>query len=304
MTIAVVGGAGFIGRRIVKMLAAEGRDVVSLDVMDAGWVERENVKAQSRLLDLSDFEAVISAFSTIKPEIVMNLGYMRETFPRPAFRVNVLGMDNCFEAARLCDVRHVLYASSIAVNGRQAQYGDRAIKEIDPTFPTYQYAVHKVFNEWQAGEYRTKHGMCVTGIRVAHAAAPGKLVGAVDHVRSIVEPATGQPIELDFRDKRRCVVYVDDVARVFCKIAEKERPDHDLYNTGGQTLSLGEIADMVREIIPDAQISFRQETGGDANSVAYRFDNTRLKEEFGIDYPPYRETVAEMIASIRAGGAG
>jgi nucleoside-diphosphate-sugar epimerase len=299
MTIAILGGAGFIGRRVVKMLADGGVDVVSLDVADATWVEREGIRVRSQQVDLSNFEEVVSAFATIKPEIVMNLGYMRETYPREAFRVNVLGMDNCFEAARLCDVRHVIYASSIAVNGRQAQYGDRAIRETDPTFPTYQYAVHKVFNEWQASEYRSKHGMCVTGVRVAHAAAPGKLVGAVDHVRCIVEPAAGKSIELDYCDKRRCVVDVDDIARVFCKIAEKEHPKYDLYNTGGETLSLGEIAGMVRDLIPDARISFRHETGGDAGSVAYRFDNSRLREEFGISYSPYRETVQKMIAEVR-----
>jgi nucleoside-diphosphate-sugar epimerase len=303
MTIAILGGAGFIGRRVVKMLADEGEDVVSLDVADATWVEREGVRARSQLLDLSNFEEVIGAFTAIRPKIVVNLGYMRETFPREAFLVNVLGMDNCFEAARLCDVRHVIYASSIAVNGRQAQYGDRAISETDPTFPTYQYAVHKVFNEWQASEYRSKHGMCVTGVRVAHAAAPGKLVGAVDHVRCIVEPAAGKPIELDYFDKRRCVVHVDDIARVFCKIAEKECPNYDLYNTGGETLSLGEIAGIVRDFIPDARISFREETGGDAGSVAYRFDNSRLREEFGISYPPYRETVQKLIAEVRGHAA-
>jgi nucleoside-diphosphate-sugar epimerase len=299
MSVFVIGGAGFIGRRIVSAFASEEFEVFSLDVSHTSYFDEEGIRAKSLRLDLSHFEDVLEAMTTHRPEIVLNLSYMRETYPRAAMRVNVLGMDNCFEAARICNVKHVVYASSIAVNGRQKQYGDKRISETDPTYPTYQYAVHKVFNEWQAKEYREKHGMRITGIRVAHAAAPDKQVGAVDHVQCIVNPALGKPAEFDFRDTRRCVVHVDDVAEVFRRVALKEAPRYDLYNTGGQTLSLGEIAGMVRSIIPDADVRFRNEFGGDERSVAYLFDNSRLVEEFGISYRPYEERVAEMIASVR-----
>lgn len=299
MIVFVFGGSGFIGRRIVGAFAAAGHRVHSLDVAATSHFADAGIAAVSHTIDIGDFEAVVSAMATHRPDVVINLSYLRETDPRPAMRVNVLGMDNCFEAARLCGVGHVVYASSIAVNGRQAQYGDRPIAEDDSTFPTYQYAVHKVFNEWQAKEYREKHGMTITGIRVAHAAAPDKTVGAVDHVRCIVEPALGRSVRFRFRDTRRCVVHVDDVADVFVRVATKPKPDHALYNTGGQTLALGEIADMVRGVLPDAMIGFENETGGDAHSVAYRFDNARVVDEFGIVWRPYRDRIREMIAEIR-----
>jgi nucleoside-diphosphate-sugar epimerase len=37
-------------------------------------------------------------------------------------KLNILGMDNCFEVARLLGVKHTMYASSLAVNGKQANY--------------------------------------------------------------------------------------------------------------------------------------------------------------------------------------
>ncbi len=40
-----------------------------------------------------------------------------------------MGMGNCFEAARLCEVPHTVYASSVAVNGLQSHYGDRLVHE-------------------------------------------------------------------------------------------------------------------------------------------------------------------------------
>ena len=42
----------------------------------------------------------------------------------------------------------------------------------------------------------------------------------------------------------------------------KDKPEHAVYNTGGQTISLGDLADIVREFLPDAQITFDKETGG------------------------------------------
>lgn len=300
MKVFVFGGAGFVGRPLVKTFADAGHDVFSLDIDAAPPEPNSNSRITHLTCDISDFESVISVMGVWKPEIVVNLSYMRETTPRSALRVNVYGMDNIFEAARLCGVARIVYASSIAVNGRQKQYGDRAITEDDVTYPTYQYAVHKVFNEWQAKEYREKHGMTITGIRIAHAAAPGKLVGAVDHVQCIVKPARGESVEFKFKDTRRCVVHVDDVANVFLQVALKESPKCALYNTGGETLSLGELSQMVHEVLPNSDIRFLNETGGDEHSVAYRFDNSRLKNEFGIIYRPYRERVHEIITATRA----
>jgi len=301
VSVFVFGGAGFIGRRVVSSFAKAGHETYSIDIALSELGEDVGRNATALAVDLTNFDDVMAAMAAHKPEIVINLAYMRETTPHAAMRVNVLGMDNCFEAARLNGVRHVLFASSIAVNGRQKQYGDREIVESDPTFPTYQYAVHKVFNEWQAKEYREKHGLRITGIRVAHAAAPDKTVGAVDHVQCIVAPARGQSVKLGFRDTKRCVIHVDDVAEIFYQVARKEKPEFDLYNSGGQTLTLGEILDMVRAVVPEADVSFEKETGGDEKSVAYRFDNSRLANEFSIAVPPYEQRVAEMIEAVRGG---
>jgi nucleoside-diphosphate-sugar epimerase len=299
MIILVIGGAGFIGRRVVRSLARKGHEVVSAD-LDLASFEEFGAQVRSVRIDIADFEQVVTAMMMHRPERVVNLSYMRETFPRAAMKVNVLGMDNCFEAARLCEVEHVVYSSSIAVNGRQAPYGKRAVLETDPPAPVTQYAVHKVFNEWQAKEYREKHGMTITGLRAAHIAGADKLIGSVDHVQCIVQPALGERVVLDHRDRMRCVVHVDDIAEVFVTLALARRPRHAVYNSGGETLSLGDLAGMVREAIPDADISFRNETGGEESSTAYMFDNRRLAEEFGISYAPYRDRVAQMIAAVRA----
>ena len=63
-------------------------------------------------------------------------------------------------------------------------------------------------------------------------------------------------------------------------------------------ISLGELADLVREFLPDAKITFAQE-GGREESGNYLVDNSRLRKEFGIEYPPLRTRVREIINDVR-----
>jgi nucleoside-diphosphate-sugar epimerase len=298
MVAFVIGGAGFIGRHVVRKLAARGEEVVCLDVMPADFTDLGAQVRQQRM-DLTDFEQVMAAMATHKPEVVVNLSYMRESPPRPAMKLNILGMDNCFEAARLCDVARVVYSSSIAIHGRQAPYGPRNILETDTPHPITQYAVHKVFNEFQAKEYREKHGMCITGVRAAHVAGVDKLIGSVDHVECVVKPALGQRAVFRYRDTMRCVIHAEDMAEVFVRIACSRQPEHAIYNSGGESLSLGQLAEMVRAVLPEADIAFENESGGEERTTAYLFDNQRLIREFDMQFVPYAQRVAQMIARLR-----
>jgi nucleoside-diphosphate-sugar epimerase len=305
MSYCVIGGAGFIGRRVVRLLASQGHEVVCLDINATPAFDDLGTQVRMVRMDLTQFEDVVAALATYKPEAVINLSYMLGDYlPRPAMKLNILGMDNCFEAARLCDVERVVFASSIAVNGGQRHYGNRRIEETDPVAATKQYAVHKVFNEWQAKEYRDKHGMRITAVRAANVSGVDKVLGSVDHVRCIVKPALGESVSFAHRDRMRCVVYADDIAEVFARIAQAPRPEHAIYNSGGETLSLGQIADLVRAVIPDADIGFEKETGGEnePGAGAYLFSNDRLVSEFGIRYLPYAQRVAQMIESVRSSG--
>ena len=51
--------------------------------------------------------------------------------------------------------------------------------------------------------------------------------------------------------------------------------------------------------IPDAQISFEHETGGKEISGNYLIDNSRLIQEFALQYLPYRQRVLQIINDTR-----
>src|SRR5579863_904689 len=302
MTTFVAGGTGFIGRRLIPLLVQRGEEVVVMDIAPQ-TADYSAYGKQVRVVrgDVSQFDDVMARIVEAKPDRVVNLAYYigSDLPPRVAFKLNVLGMDNCFEAARLAGVNRVVYASSVAVSGEQSHYGERLVDETDFKHGHVQYAMHKIFNEWQAQDYREKHGMEITAIRPANVTGPDKIVGSVDHVYCITTPARGKPVSFPFKDAMRCPVHVDEIAEIFARVIMTDKPKHMAYNTGGQAISLGELADIVREFLPDAKITFDKELGGKELSGNYLIDNTRLVQEFGVQYRPYRERVLQIINDIR-----
>jgi nucleoside-diphosphate-sugar epimerase len=302
MAVLVIGGAGFIGYRLVRLLVARGETVTCMDTNpDAHSFADLGTKVSCLRGDVAQFDNVLSAMTTAEADRVVNLAYLIGSHHAPhlAMRINVLGTDNCFEAARLLGVKHTVYAGSFAPNGKQANYGDRPVTEDDPVYGEYQYARHKIMNEWQALDYIEKFGMCITGIRAAYVTGPDKVRGTVDHVKCITEPARGRPVTLPFEDAMVCAIHVDDMAEVFARVTMADRPAQRVYNSGGTPISLGEIAAIVRSYLPDAEIRFQNRHGAKASNATYRLDNSRLLSEFALELPPFRQRVLQIINDTR-----
>ena len=302
MSILVVGATGFIGPRLIRKLVARGESVVGMD-LNPGAATFAGVPIGAPVLrgDVTQFEDVMRTVLDVKPERLINLAYglgAGEGNPHQVMRLDVLGMDNCFEAARLAGVRRVVYASSIAVSGQQSHFGDRLVNEDDPVHGTSQYAMHKIFNEFQAKKYIKNYGMSIVGVRPANVTGPDKVRGSVDHVQIMVDAARGRPVHLPNKGMMRLLIHVEDIAEVFARVLLAEAPRHSLYNSGGIPASLGELADIVRGFIPDAKITFTNE-GGREESGNYLVDWSRLAKEFGIEYPGLHTRVLEVLNEVR-----
>lgn len=305
MTVLAIGGAGFIGRRLVPILAAAGHEVTCMDIDIAGARAAFSYLGDKVTVvrgDVSQFDDVIGAMQESGADRVVNLSYfIGDIAPHVAFKLDIQGMDNCFEAARRCAVRHTVFASSLAVSGPQAHFGEHFVNEGDERRGESQYAVNKITNEWQAHDYRRAYGMTITCIRPANVTGPDKKFGSIDHVNCMCQPARGQTVTFPHADAMRCVIHVEDMAEVFARVLLADKPEHETYNSGGTMISMAELADQVREFLPDADIRFEAETGGRETSGNYLIDNSRLVEEFGVQYAPLRQRVGEVINDIRAG---
>ena len=305
MSILVIGGAGFIGRRMIPILVNAGQSITCMDIDVAGATAAfaqlgDKVKVVRG--DVTQFDDVIGAVQESRAERVVNLSYfIGELAPHVAFKLDIQGMDNCFEAARRFGVKHTVFASSVAVSGQQSTFGERLVDESDERRGDTQYAVNKIMNEWQAHDYRRAYGMTITCIRPANVTGPDKKFGSIDQVNCMSQPARGQSVTFPHADAMRCVIHVEDMAEVFARVSLSDKPKHTTYNSGGTAISLGELAGLVREFLPKADIRFTQPTGGRAISGNFMIDNRRLIEEFGLQYKPLRQRVKEVINDIRAG---
>ena len=303
MTVLVLGASGFIGPRVVRKLVERGEDVYATDInplpdipgVDAGAIRSSRV-------DITDFEQVTRAIVESQPDRIINLAYLLgggEGNPHHQMRLNILGMDNCFEAGRLLGVNRIVYASSVAVSGQQSNFGDREINEDEATYGDSQYATHKIFNEFQAKMFNENYGMSIAGIRPANVTGPDKVRGSVDHVRCVTLPSRGEPVSFPYQEMMRLPIHVEDIAEAFVRVSLVDSSEQQVYNSGGTPISLGDLADIVRGYLPDAQITF-DNPGGREHSGNYLVDNSRLLTEFELSYPPLQQRVLEIINEVRA----
>ena len=253
--------------------------------------------------DVTLMDDVVEALSDAKPDRVLNLAYAlgaSERDPHPQVRLNILGMDNCFEACRMLGIARVVYASSLAVYGQQRLHGERMVTEDDLCLGTGIYAVSKRYNEHQAEWYNRAYEMQIAGIRPANITGPDKVRGSMNHVQCQVLPARGEAVRFPHADTMTLPLHVEDIAEAFVRVTLAEQTAHSIYNSGGHSTSLAALADLVRDVLPDAEITFDAESGGRDASGLFLMDNSRLVEEFEIEYAPFAQRVRETINDVRA----
>src|SRR4030088_2734823 len=121
MSSLILGGTGFIGRRLVPLLAKRGEEIGCMDI-NPQTANFSDYGKQVRGIRgaVTQFADVMWAVANARPPRVINLAYWlgSEHPPRVAFKLNILGMDNCFEAARLPRCHPGAHGSPPGVRGR------------------------------------------------------------------------------------------------------------------------------------------------------------------------------------------
>lgn len=300
----VVGGGGFIGFRVVAKLVEERKKVVCFDLFP-DLTKFEDYEQQVRISrgNITCIEELISAIVENQVTEIVNVAYTvaseTEIFPQAALRVNILGTNNVFEAARLCRVPRVILASSIVVYGGQSQFGDRLVSEDDFGRPTILSGVMKQLNEFMGQHYMNKYGINVTIVRLSHVFGHGRKVDGVGaYFGSLISnPAIGKEVNIDIRpDSKFSVIYIEDVADLFVEILKKNRTPSFVYNSGGHMCTLKQLADIVEKFIPDAKINFGAKVFA---SVVNQIDDRRVRGELGFKKNILENGVLNHISEAR-----
>jgi nucleoside-diphosphate-sugar epimerase len=299
MRVLVIGGAGYIGARVVSALLERDQEVVASDLRPRA--------ADVRRHDLSDPEATEDLLTSVRPDVVVQLAY---TLARDcvhdahaALRVNVMGVDRVFEACVRHAVPRVVYASSNAVYGDQGDFGAAEVDEGVHGRPRSLYGCMKQMNEAMAAHYDSAGGTRFVGVRVGSAFGRGRWGGTFNPIADVARQLAqdGGAIVIPYAaEHAACFVHVDDVATVFAELALAPMVAERMYNTGGEHVTMGRLAELAAEL---TEREVRCAEPGLPMSHVSRVSWARLRAEFGgaASRAPVPQAMRDAVGELLAG---
>jgi len=250
MKFFITGAAGFIGMHVCLRLLSRGEIVVGIDNLNEYYDLSLKEARLARLkqypnfyffcIDIANQTEVGHIFELHKPEFVINLAAqvgVRYSISNPSAYVdsNLVGFLNILEGCRHAQVRHLVYASSSSVYGKNTKTPFSETDSADQ--PASLCAATKKANELMAYSYSSLYKISATGLRFSTIYGPW---GRPDMAYFIFTKAIleGEPINVfNHGQLQRDFTYIDDivegVVRVIDKLASQDDvKSHRIFNIG------------------------------------------------------------------------
>jgi UDP-glucose 4-epimerase len=267
-TILVVGGAGYIGSHMVKMLHASGFQVVTLDNLSTGY--RDAVLGGEFILgDVGDSALLDDVLTKYTIAGVMHFASFIQvgesvSHPSKYYHNNVANTLNLLNALIKHQVPAIIFSSSAAIFG-EPQYVP--LDEQHPKNPINPYGMSKWIIERVLADYDKAYGLksiCLRYFNAAGADPDGKigerhepethLIPLVLQAASGRRPAItlyGQDYDTPDGTCIRDYIHIEDLCQAHLLALEKllNGGNSDAYNLGNGTgFSVKQVIDIAKEI--------------------------------------------------------
>jgi nucleoside-diphosphate-sugar epimerase len=278
MTILVTGAAGLIGNAVCRALQSNGQEVVAIDRVA---VTIEGVTVEE--CDVTNIHGLHAIARRHRLSGIVHCGafsgpMVAADSPALMVNVNIVGTANLLELSRQVGAVRVVFCSSTSAVGPT---GDGVHGEDIVLRPTSVYGASKAASEHLVRSYRLQHGVDGVSLRISWVYGPRRTTSCA--VRQMLTDAmAGRATKLPFgRDFPRQYIHVDDAVRgLLAALGKGKLPRHEYFVTGGTWLTLGEIAGVVREVMPQARIDIA--AGADpVDDKQNRFDISAAARDFG-----------------------
>jgi dihydroflavonol-4-reductase len=242
----VTGATGFVGSHVAHELALQGADLRLLVRPTSSTKNIEGLHADRVSGDLRDPASLRRAMFGCDYVFHVAADY-RLWAPDPAemYAANVQGTANLLEVARECNIKRVVYCSSVATMGFSENSGRKPVTEDDPVALSSMIGHYKR-SKFMAEQVALEAGRARANVVIVNPTTP---VGERD-----IKPTPTGRIIVDFL-KQDFPAYVDtglnlvdvkEVARGHVLAMEHARPG-ERYILGGEDLTLKEILDRLSE---------------------------------------------------------
>ncbi len=304
----VTGATGCIGAWTVRSLIREG--IYTCALLRGGSLHRlrlimgeeEIEKIHFIKGDITHFSAVERTLSEHGINRIIHLAAMQLPFcksdPLRGAAVNVSGTVNIFEAAKRADIRHLAFASSTAVYGPREKYPDGPLRHDAPLRPRSHYGVYKQANEGTARVYWLEDGISSVGIRPYVVYGPGRDQGLTSTpTKAMLAAAAGKAYHISYGG-RFGLQYAEDAAKAFIASARASLEGSEVYNLGGETVSMQEVVLAIESAEPGA----RGRISSEEKPLPFpeEIDNAPLLSLLGgFEFAPLARGVRETIGVFK-----
>ena len=253
MRILITGGAGFLGSALANRLVAEGHTVLVLDDLTAGDPRR---LAPEVLLTRGDVQDVPTLWTLLQGvDCVYHLAARVRVpesvyYPSEYNSVNVGGTVALMEAMRVTGVRRVVFTSSAALYGEQA---NQPVHEQQTPNPNSPYGVSKLAAEYYVSTLGILYDIETISLRIFNAYGPGQDLppSYPPVVPQLLRQALtgGSLVILGNGAQTRDFVFVDDVLDALVPAATASDANRAVVNIGsGQEASINDLAALVGRV--------------------------------------------------------
>jgi nucleoside-diphosphate-sugar epimerase len=301
-TYLVTGSMGCLGAWALYHLVKQGHHPISFDVSDNRsrldlLLSAEEQQAITFVKgDLTSFDQVLGVIRDHNITNIVHLAALQIPFCRAnpvlGAQVNVVGTVNIFEAAKQVGLKHIAYASSIAVYGPASMYPQIPVPHDAPHAPDTLYGTYKVANENTARIYWQDHGISGIAFRPYSIYGVGRDQGLTsDPTKALLAAVKGEALQINFVGETQFQL-ASDVALQFIDAATTPMQGSSVYNLGTPIATVEDFVGYLKEFRPDAQINY----GGSTLPFPSGFDDTMLRTNFAKVYQtPLREGIQQTL---------
>lgn len=256
MNILVTGGAGFIGRWVVKRLLQDAHRVWILDDLSNGRIENIeefiNNECFMGLLegDIKNVEIIDTLFHN-NFDICYHLGAsinVQDSIddPRTTFENDVVGTFNLLEACRKSNTK-IIFMSTCMVYDRA--FKETGITETHPIKPVSPYSGSKVAGENIVLSYWYTYRLPAVVIRPFNTYGPFQKTGGEGGVVTIFIKRSLEKGMLNIYGEgtqTRDLLYVEDCADFVVRAGYSDKVNGEIVNAGlGRDVSINALAEMI-----------------------------------------------------------